>query len=114
MQPQEFDNLMREQAGWTFPAEHYETIVEPVYLATTESKQDFVRYCIDRDLNGLQLLMRYLPAVKDLAGQGMTLPQIHNVIYMLFARDAQIHMLEGTVKVQQDAIESIRCTLAGF
>jgi len=93
MQLHEFDRLMIEQGGWTFPAEYYEEIIEPVYLELNEDKVEFVKFCHAKDLNGLELLKNYLPTVKKLAETGMNVFQIHAAIYLLAEKDYLIREL---------------------
>ena len=112
MQLCEFENQMNEQAGWTFPAEYYETIIEPVYMATNEGKEDFAKYCIKHDLNGLELLHKNLRMVDHLSGLGMNIDQIHAVVRMLSERDTQIASLRESNLACQVALRNIR-TLAG-
>lgn len=112
MQLHEFDRLMIEQGGWTFPAEYYEEIIEPVYLELNEDKVEFVKFCHAKDLNGLELLKNYLPTVKKLAETGMNVFQIHTAIYLLAEKDylirELINMNKGLINKiveQQEAIK---------
>lgn len=105
MQLHEFDRLMIEQGGWTFPAEYYEEIIEPVYLELNEDKVEFVKFCHAKDLNGLELLKNHLPTVKKLAETGMTVFQIHAVIYLLAEKDYLIRELINKIVEQQEAIK---------
>ena len=86
MQLCEFETLMNQHAGWTFPAEYYESIIEPVYMATGDDKIAFVKFCVEKDLNGIQLLKSDLRTVERLSGLGMTITQIHAVVRMLEER----------------------------
>ena len=105
MQLHEFDKLMIEQGGWTFPAEYYEEIIEPVYLELNDDKEEFVKFCHAKDLNGLELLKNYLPTVKKLAETGMNVSQIHTSIYLLAENDYLIKGLTHKIVEQQEAIK---------
>lgn len=113
MQLCEFENMMNEQVGWTFPAEYYETIIEPVYMATGDDKLAFVKFCAEKDLNGIQLLKSDLRTVEHLSGLGMTITQIHAVVRMLEEKETQIHNLKCAVQHQQRTLNSIQTALAG-
>ena len=113
MQLQEFDTLMNQHVGWTFPAEYYESIIEPVYMATGDDKLTFVRFCIEKDLNGIQLLKSDLSTVERLSGLGMTINQIHAVIRMLEEKETKIHNLKSTVQRQRRTLNSIQSALTG-
>jgi hypothetical protein len=80
MQAEEFEAIMMREAGFALAREHYESIVEPVYLAVNESKEEFARYCAEKDLNGLELLRGDLSLVGRYADVGMTIWQIHAVL----------------------------------
>lgn len=105
MQLHEFNKLMIEQGGWTFPEEYYEEIIEPVYLELNEDKVEFVKFCHAKDLNGLELLKNYLPTVKKLAETGMNVFQIHTAIYLLAEKDYLIRGLTNKIVEQQEAIK---------
>ena len=113
MQLQEFETLMNQHAGWTFPAEYYETIIEPVYMATGDDKLAFVTFCAEKDLNGIQLLKSDLRTVEHLSGLGMTITQIHAVFLMLAEKERQNHNLRCTVQRQQVTLNNIQTALAG-
>jgi len=113
MQLNEFETLMNQHAGWTFPPEYYESIIEPVYMATGDDKLGFVRFCAEKDLNGLQLLKSDLRTVEHLAGIGMTIIQIHAVIRMLEEKETQVHNLKCAVQHQQRTLDNIQTALAG-
>ena len=113
MQLQEFENLMNQYAGWTFPAEYYESIIEPVYMATGDDKLAFVKFCAEKDLNGIQLLKSDLSTVEHLSGLGMTITQIHAVLRMLDEKDTKIHNLKSTVQRQRRTLDSIQAALKG-
>ena len=99
MQLQEFETLMNQHAGWTFPAELHE--------------REFVKFCAEKDLNGIQLLKSDLRTVEHLSGLGMTITQIHAVIRMLEEKETQIHNLKCAVQRQQGTLNSIQTALAG-
>jgi len=113
MQLQEFETLMNRHAGWTFPAEYYESIIEPVYMATGDDKLAFVKFCAEKDLNGIQLLKSDLRTVEHLSGTGMTITQIYAVVRMLEEKETQIHNLKCAVQRQQRTLNSIQTALAG-
>ena len=113
MQLQEFETLMNKYAGWTFPSEYYESIIEPVYMATGDDKLAFVKFCAEKDLNGIQLLKSDLRTVEHLSGTGMTITQIHVVFRMLDEKETKIHNLTITVKRQQRTLNSIQDALTG-
>ena len=113
MQLCEFENMMNEQVGWTFPAEYYETIIEPVYMATGDDKLAFVKFCGEKDLNGIQLLKSDLRTAEHLSGLGMTITQIHAVFLMLAEKERQNHNLRCTVQRQQVTLNNIQTALAG-
>ena len=108
MQLQEFEKLMNKYAGWTFPSEYYESIIEPVYIATSDDKIAFVKFCAEKDLNGIQFLKRYLSTVEDLSRLGMTISQIYMVLRMLDEKETKINNLESLVKRQQRMFTSIQ------
>ena len=113
MQPKEFETLMNQHAGWTFPAEYYESIIEPVYMATGDDKIAFVKFCAVKDLNGIQLLKSDLCTVEHLSGLGMTITQIHTVMRMLDEKETQIHNLKSAVKRQQRTLNNIQTVING-
>ena len=108
MQQQEFETLMHKYAGWTFPSEYYKSIIEPVYISTNEDKIAFVKFCAEKDLNGLQLLKSDLSTVEHLSGLGMTITQIYVVFRMLDEKETKIHNLKSLVKRQQRMFTSIQ------
>ena len=108
MQRQEFETLMHKYAGWTFPAEYYKSIIEPVYMASGDDKIAFVKFCAEKDLNGLQLLKSDLSTVEHLSGLGMTITQIYVVFRMLDEKETKIHNLKSLVKRQQRMFTSIQ------
>ena len=108
MQLQEFEKLMNKYAGWTFPSEYYESIIEPVYISTSDDKIAFVKFCAEKDLNGIQFLKRYLSTVEDLSRLGMTISQIYMVLRMLDEKETKIHNLKSLVKRQQRMFTSIQ------
>lgn len=105
MQLHEFDRLMIEQGGWTFPAEYYEEFIKPVYLELNEDKVEFVKFCHAKDLNGLKLLKNNLPTVKKLAETGMNVFQIHTAIYLLAEKDHLIRGLTNKIVEQPEPEE---------
>ena len=108
MQLQEFEKLMNKYAGWTFPSEYYESIIEPVYISTNGDKIAFVKFCAEKDLNGIQFLKRYLSTVEHLSRFGMTISQIYMVLRMLDEKETKINNLESLVKRQQRMFTSIQ------
>ena len=108
MQLQEFETLMHKYAGWTFPAEYYKSIIEPVYMASGDDKIAFVKFCAEKDLNGLQLLKSELSTVEHLSRLGMTITQIYVVLQMLNEKDTKIHNLERTVNRHQRSLTTIQ------
>ena len=113
MQLKEFETLMNQHAGWTFPTEYYESIIEPVYMATGDDKLAFVRFCAEKDLNGIQLLKSDLHTVEHLSGLGMSITQIHAVIRMLEEKETKIHNLKCRLQRQQRTLNSIQTALTG-
>ena len=113
MELQEFETLMNQHDGWTFPAEYYESIIEPVYMATVDDKIAFVKFCAEKDLNGIQLLKSDLRMVEHLSGLGMTITQIHAVFGMLDEKETQIHNLKSAVKRQQRTLNNIHTVING-
>ena len=113
MELQEFETLMNQQAGWTFPAEYYESIIEPVYMATGDDKLTFVKFCVEKDLNGIQLLKSDLRTVEHLSGMGMSINQIYAVVRMLEEKETQIHNLKCKVQRQQRTLNVIQTALVG-
>jgi hypothetical protein len=113
MQLQEFETLMNQYAGWTFPSEYYESIIEPVYMATGDDKITFVKFCAEKDLNGIQLLKSDLSTVEHLSGLGMTISQIYVVLRMLDEKETKIHNLKSLVKRQQRTLNNIQVALTG-
>jgi len=73
----EFNNMMVERFGWSFPESVYKEIVEPVYMAVHEDKSEFVAYCGKKDLNGLEMLRANIHDVRCLAYQGNDINTIH-------------------------------------
>ena len=108
MQLQEFETLMHKYAGWTFPSDYYKSIIEPVYIATGDDKIAFVKFCAEKDLNGLQLLKNDLSTVEHLSGFGMTISQIYVVFRMLDEKETKIYNLKSLVKRQQRALTRIQ------
>ncbi len=108
MQLQEFEKLMNQYAGWTFPSRYYKSIIEPVYIATNDDKIAFVKFCAEKDLNGIQFLKRYIYTVEDLSRFGMTISQIYMVLRMLDEKETKINNLESLVKRQQTMFTSIQ------
>ena len=108
MQLQEFETLMHKYAGWTFPTSYYKSIIEPVYLATINDKIAFVKFCAEKDLNGLQLLKSDLSTVQQLSNLGMTITQIYAVFRMLDEKETKIDNLKSLAKRQQRALTSIQ------
>ncbi len=108
MQLQEFETLMHKYAGWTFPSSYYKSIIEPVYIATSDDKIAFVKFCAEKELNGIQFLKRYLSTVEDLSRFGMTISQIYMVLRMLDEKETKINNLESLVKRQQRMFTSIQ------
>jgi hypothetical protein len=113
MELQEFETLMNQQAGWTFPAEYYESIIEPVYMATGDDKIAFVKFCAEKDLNGIQLLKSDLRMVEHLSGLGMTITQIHAVFRILDEKETQIHNLKCVVERQERTLNVIQTVIDG-
>ena len=113
MQLQEFENLMNQFAGWTFPSEYYESIIEPVYMATGDDKITFVMFCAEKDLNGIQLLKSDLSTVEHLSRLAMTISQIYVVLRMLDEKETKIHNLKSLVKRQQRTLNNIQVALSG-
>lgn len=113
MQLQEFETLMNQHVGWTFPSEYYESIIEPVYMATGDDKIAFVKFCGEKDLNGIQLLKSDLSTVEHLSGFGMTITQIYVVFRMLEEKETKIHNLKSTVQRQRRTLNSIQAALKG-
>ena len=108
MQLQEFEKLMNQYAGWTFPSRYYKSIIEPVYIATGDDKIAFVKFCAEKDLKGLQLLKNDLSTVEHLSGFGMTISQIYVVFRMLDEKETKIYNLKSLVKRQQRALTRIQ------
>ena len=108
MQLQEFETLMHKYAGWTFPTDYYKSIIEPVYIATGDDKIAFVKFCAEKDLNGLQLLKSDLSTVEHLSRFGMTITQIYVVFRILDEKETKIYNLKSLVKHQQRALTSIQ------
>jgi len=81
---QEFDDLMVEKAGWTFPPENYERI-EQVYLHCEDSKSNFVDFCIEKDMNGIEFLYAYRRELQILShGWGLDIAVAHLRLKILF------------------------------
>ena len=113
MQLQEFEALMNQYAGWTFPSEYYESIIEPVYMATGDDKITFVKFCAEKDLNGIQFLKSDLRSVEHFSGLGMTISQIYVVLRMLDEKETQIRNLKSMVQRQRRTLNNIQTALAG-
>lgn len=79
----EFKTLMNDRFGWCFPEDIYNEIIEPVYIVVREEKAEFVTYCADKDLNGLQLLFHNLEDVEHFALLNFSIYQIHHVLMAL-------------------------------
>jgi Leu/Phe-tRNA-protein transferase len=82
-------------------------------MATGDDKIAFVKFCAEKDLNGIQLLKSALPTVEHLSGIGMTITQIHAVVRMLEEKETKIHNLKCRVQRQQRTLDSIQTALAG-
>ena len=104
---------MTQYVGWTFPAEYYESLIEPVNMETGDDKITFVKFCAEKDLNGIQLLKSDLSTVEHLSGLGMTIFQIHTVVRMLEEKETKIHNLQSTVKRQQRTLKIIQAAITG-
>lgn len=111
MQAEEFEAIITRTAGFALAREHYESIVEPVYLAVSESKEEFARYCAEKGLNGLELLRGDLERVARYAGAGMTIWQIHAV--MLEARTNRV-VNAGAIRTLRDENRRLGESAAGL
>ena len=96
----EFNNMMIERFGWSFPEEIYRGVVEPVYMAVREDKSAFVDYCGDKDLNGLEMLARDISTVMQMASQGHDIYAIHE------------EFIKQRIQVYKDKTESNTLTIS--
>ena len=76
----EFAKMMNERHGWTFTEDVYDSRIEPVYCEVNENKTEFVDFCADKDLNGIETLYAYRQELSMMTRtMGMT---IYQAFYM--------------------------------
>lgn len=108
MMRQEFDNMMVARFGWTFPESHYPMITS-VYVNCHESKEDFVKFCGEKDLNGIETLHRYGEKACTMAhSMGLTIFQVYKILKLYEPLETSHVKYKKKLQEKNDKLLAIR------
>lgn len=107
MMKEEFDTMMNESQGFTFPLEYYHRVIEPVYRITGDNKEMFVRFCAQKDHDGMLRILRNREIVINYVSIGMNIFQINKVLFDFEDLKKEINFLKKENEIMLDFSKNI-------